>query len=302
MAKNPSHYEQLPESLGWLAWYGAFGVDEAMSDEPVGHFVAPSKIAPETQASGAARGAARGAERGAERTPLPVQAKRSPLGKTASPSPALAQSPAAESPGLLSVREAQALAEASHSLEALFAAIDGFDACHLRKTAEKTVYGDGMTPDRGTVAVMVLGGAPGDSDDREGKAFSGEEGKWLDQILATIDLSRETNCYLSRAIFWRPPGNREPTPLEKAQCRPFLLRLIALLQPQTLLLLGALPSEMIRDQPGDIASVRGKWLEVGNPPRPALVSFNPMLYLDSPVHKKLIWDDLVKFQAKILEL
>ncbi|MCX8501658.1 MAG: uracil-DNA glycosylase [Alphaproteobacteria bacterium] len=268
MEKNPSHYEQLPESLGWLAWYAAFGVDEVISEEAVDHFVVPSL----------ARSA--------------IAPKKNPQTRPALPT---------ENLPLRGVTEAQGLAPACQTIGELFAAIDGFDLCSLRQTAEKTVRGVGITPDSGAVTVMVVGGAPNDSDDTNGLAFSGEEGARLDQLLATLDLSRETNSYLTRAIFWRPPGNREPSPLERMQCRPFLLRLIELVQPKYLLLLGTLPFEMLSQKPCEIASLRGKWLDAGETGIPALLTFNPMLYRDSAVHKRLIWNDLLLFQARILE-
>ena len=278
MSKHPSLYESLPPSLGWLAWYGAFGVDEAMSEEAICHFVEPAIVPTKLNAPIAKL--------------LDANAAKP---KITEPKP-----PAATATTLRGLSEAKTLAAASQTIAELFAAIDEFDLCPLHKTADKTVVGDGITPETGKVTLMVVGGAPDDDEDRQGLAYSGYEGKMLDQILDTIDLSRQTNCYVAKSIFWRPPGLRAVNPQEIALCRPFIMRLIELVRPKYLLLLDSLAAEMVTGKAAEIAALRGQWLAAPFLDIPTLVTFSPKLIANSAVKKQLVWKDLLRLQAKIM--
>src|SRR5262249_57095179 len=85
---------------------------------------------------------------------------------------------------------------------------------------------------------MRVGGAPVADKDRLGRPFVGVTGQLLDRMLAYIGLDRRST-YISNVIFWRPPGNRPPTAAEVAACLPFVERLIELVSPEVLVLLGA---------------------------------------------------------------
>ena len=74
---------------------------------------------------------------------------------------------------------------------------------------------------------MVIGEAPGSDEDRAGKPFVGPSGQMLDQMLAAIGLA-EADVHITNTVYWRPPGNRTPTPQETLVCRPFLERQIEL--------------------------------------------------------------------------
>src|SRR6185312_16319328 len=86
--------------------------------------------------------------------------------------------------------------------------------------------------------VMVIGEAPGADEDRLGRPFVGRSGQLLDRMLAAIDLDRKRNVYISNMLFWRPPGNRKPTPEEITACLPFVWRHIALARPKLVVLSG----------------------------------------------------------------
>src|SRR3546814_10245612 len=81
---------------------------------------------------------------------------------------------------------------------------------------------------------MIIGEAPGGQEDRQGKPFVGPAGQLLDRMLAAIGLDR-SQVYITNLLYWRPPGNRNPTPGEIASCQPFLERQIEILQPKLLL-------------------------------------------------------------------
>ena len=93
----------------------------------------------------------------------------------------------------------------------------------MKGTAAKTMIRDGNPEAR----VMVIGEAPGAEEDRRGLPFVGPAGRLLDRMLAAIDLDRET-VLITNIVFWRPPGNRNPTTEEIALCLPFARRQIEL--------------------------------------------------------------------------
>ena len=109
-------------------------------------------------------------------------------------------------------------------------------ACaELAATRQKVVVGDPAptVPAR----LVFVGEAPGAQEDAAGKPFVGKAGQLLDQLLADAGMSRAEVGVLN-VIKCRPPNNRRPTPAEVAQCRPYLERQLALLQPRLIVALG----------------------------------------------------------------
>lgn len=95
--------------------------------------------------------------------------------------------------------------------------------------------------DRGNpiAKIMVIGEAPGQNEDLQGKAFIGRAGKLFDQIMESVGILTNEHCLICNVAKCRPPKNRPPRPEEAQTCIPFLLRQIELVQPQIILLLGA---------------------------------------------------------------
>ena len=132
------------------------------------------------------------------------------------------------------------------SLKEIEQALEGFDACPLKKTATKLCFADGNPEAR----VMLIGEAPGREEDIEGRPFVGRSGQLLDRMLAAVGLSRtaqdrESAVFITNVIFWRPPGNRTPTEAETQMCLPFLLRTIELQKPDVIVCLGATPAHRL---------------------------------------------------------
>ncbi|MEJ0009611.1 MAG: uracil-DNA glycosylase family protein [Alphaproteobacteria bacterium] len=148
--------------------------------------------------------------------------------------PALAMPRPASSAVADAIASARALADGAKTLAELEAAVRDFDGCILKKTATNTVFAQGV-PESG---VMFIGEAPGADEDRQGVPFCGKSGQLLDRMLAFIGLVRAENFYITNTLFWRPPGNRQPTPEELDICRPFVEKHIALVDPKLLVLLG----------------------------------------------------------------
>ena len=119
------------------------------------------------------------------------------------------------------MQTAQDLANSCHNLAELKQVISTFEGCNLKKMATNTVFGDG-NPDS---KILVIGEAPGNEEDLQGIPFCGDSGQMLKDMFFAINLQKEQHFYITNTIFWRPPGNRQPTPEEIAICRPFWHRL-----------------------------------------------------------------------------
>lgn len=103
----------------------------------------------------------------------------------------------------------------------------------LAKTATNMVFGDG-NPD---AAIVFVGEAPGKNEDLQGLPFVGAAGKFLDEMLASIDLKRE-DIYITNIVKYRPPNNRDPLPDEKSEFLPYLQAQLAVIQPKLIVTLG----------------------------------------------------------------
>ncbi len=195
------------------------------------------------------------------------------------------------------VDQARARAERCHSLEDLRLAVETFDGCALRKTATKTVFADGNPKAR----VMLVGEAPGANEDLQGIPFCGASGKLLDDMLAWIGLSRKENLYITNTIFWRPPGNRRPTPEELSLCNPFVERHIALLNPAALILAGGTATAALLDPHTGITKLRGRKYNYSNgylaAPVPTFILFHPSYLMRQPLQKRSAWKDLLAIRS-----
>ncbi len=177
--------------------------------------------------------------------------------------------------------------------------IENYDECELLETARSTVFCDGNVD----AEIMIVGEAPGNQEDIEGKPFVGKSGQLLDKILETININR-TNCYISNIIPWRPPGNRNPTAEEISMCLPFIKKHIELVNPKILLLVGSISSKSILNKNLGITKLRGEWhiYKEGNIEVPALPIFHPAYLLRRPNNKSYVMRDILLFKRKIQDM
>ncbi len=105
--------------------------------------------------------------------------------------------------------------------------------CRLRETAIQAVPGDGNAD----ADIMFIGEAPGKNEDAQGKPFVGAAGKFLSEMLATINLKRE-DIYITNVVKYRPPENRDPEPEEIEACMPWLHEQIKIIEPKIIVTLG----------------------------------------------------------------
>lgn len=278
--------------LALLEWYAGAGVDAVLDDAPVDRFAASAA----EQAQRRPRPATPPAQRAERALPGPAGA---PAARQSPPQPSAAPAPTALSSSD-AVMAARTAAASAGTLEALRDLLAGFDGCNLKLTAKNLVFGDGAPSAR----LMFVGEAPGRDEDLEGRPFVGRSGQLLDRMLQAIGLDRGRDAYIANTIYWRPPGNREPSDVEVAICRPFILRQIELVDPDVLVLLGGQAAKTLLG--GDAAKsgirkLRGRWMrfDTGRRTIPALPTYHPAYLLRSPIEKRLAWRDLLAVRARL---
>lgn len=185
-------------------------------------------------------------------------------------------------------------------LAALEAAVHDCARCGLAQRRQRAVPGMGdPRPDW-----LIIGEAPGEEEDRQGLPFVGRAGQLLDRMLAAMGLTREHRVYIANVIKCRPPLNRNPDPVEIAQCSPYLLRQVELLQPKVIIAMGRFAAQTVLAAGGALSpeaahqwplgKLRGQVHRVtlGGLTLPVVVTYHPAYLLRSPGEKAKAWADL----------
>lgn len=283
---NATETPDFPPSLLDIAlFYAEAGVDEAIGELPVDRTVAPP---PKPQAKPQPTPAVPPAATSAPALGSGVQAALA----ARAPQPVSLTAQAAESAATSAARACNTVAE-------LEAAIRAFEGCGLKATATNTVIARGNPQAR----LMIVGEAPGRDEDAQGLPFVGESGQLLDRMLKAIGRD-ESNVYISNMLFWRPPGNRDPSTEEIVACRPFIDRLIELVQPKVLVCTGKFSTATLLGATQGITRVRGRWHEYkrGDVTVPAMPMLHPAYLLRQPGVKREAWRDMLELAAKLEEL
>ena len=146
-------------------------------------------------------------------------------------------------------------AESRASAErAMRAEVIGCQRCLvLAEGRTQVVFGSGSVD----AQLMFVGEAPGATEDREGLPFIGASGKLLDQLLATIAMSRD-DVYITNALKCRPPDNRDPRKEEIANCSEYLRRQVDLVEPTVVVTLGNFATKLLRGDETGITEVHGQ--------------------------------------------
>ena len=152
-------------------------------------------------------------------------------------------------------------------------------ACGLCKSRKNTVFGVG---DR----------------QAQGEPFVGQAGKLLDNMLKAIGLSRsvegakdgQAGVYIANTLKCRPPGNRNPEPVELTTCAPYLVRQVALVQPRIILAMGRFAVQSLLQTTEPIGKLRGRVHQYQGVP--VVVTYHPAYLLRNPADKAKAWADL----------
>src|SRR5271157_1954955 len=105
--------------------------------------------------------------------------------------------------------------------------------------------------------LMFIGEAPGASEDEQGVPFVGRAGKLLETLLGEIGMAR-SEVFIANTLMCRPPGNRDPQPIELENCHEYLLRKVELIQPAVICTLGNFSTKLLRGDPTGITRLHGQ--------------------------------------------
>ena len=170
----------------------------------------------------------------------------------------------------------------------LYREVETCTRCPLHRTRTKAVFGAGDAD----AELMFVGEAPGAEEDRQGLPFVGRAGQLLNQMLGEIGMSRE-DVFIANVLKSRPPGNRDPQPLEIEACRPYLFEQIRLIEPKVLCTLGNFATKLLSGNPAGITRVRGtpQVHELGGRTVFLLPLFHPAAALRTPSVKETLKGD-----------
>jgi uracil-DNA glycosylase len=151
-------------------------------------------------------------------------------------------------------RSESSASERREALKEVYAQTQACVRCaELAATRKKVVFGAGNAD----ADLMFVGEAPGASEDEQGVPFVGRAGKLLETLLGEIGLARG-EVWICNVLKCRPPGNRDPLPVEIANCNEYLYRQIELIQPTVICTLGNFSTKLLRDDPTGITRLHGQ--------------------------------------------
>ncbi|MDX1716290.1 MAG: uracil-DNA glycosylase [Anderseniella sp.] len=274
------------KALNWLA---AMGADEAIAGVPFNRFDESAALSAAANLNPA---------------PAPADQPRRSLNHRPSAPPVAPAPPRSPAPAAVAIpaEELDAMAKSCGSLDDLARLLDGFDACPLKRTATQLCFADGLPG----AHLMIVGEAPGRDEDEQGRPFVGRSGQLLDKMLNAAGFDRNSDepassVFITNAVFWRPPGNRNPSTAELTMCLPFVRRAIELAGPRLIMTAGNIPTQALLGTSQGITRTRGSWkhLEIGGQTYDVLPTLHPSYLLRSPEAKRLAWADLLEVKTTL---
>jgi len=182
---------------------------------------------------------------------------------------------------------AQTLTPSNETFEAIHCEIGPCTRCPLHEQRTNVVHTEGNRKAR----LMFVGEAPGADEDAQARPFVGRAGQLLTKIIEAIGLKRE-EVLIGNVNRCRPPGNRAPTAEEASTCKPYLLREIAIVQPQVIVVLGNTAMKNLLDTREGITRLRGTFQDYKG--IKVMPTFHPAYLLRDPSKKRETWEDLKK--------
>ena len=178
------------------------------------------------------------------------------------------------------------IAERQEALQRLAREVAACVKCQeLAATRSQTVFGVGNPHAR----LVFFGEAPGADEDKQGEPFVGRAGQLLTKIIEACTLKRE-DVFILNVLKCRPPGNRNPTPEESDNCRPYFERQFEIIRPEFICCLGAIAATTLLETTAPIGRLRGRfhdWQGIQ-----VMATYHPAYLLRNPAAKKLVWDDV----------
>ena len=165
--------------------------------------------------------------------------------------------------------------------------------CGLCEGRTQAVLGAGVPNSR-----IVMEG-PGRNEDEQGKPFVGRSGQLLDQMLEQVGLSRNRNVFITNIVKCRPPENRDPMPEECLACRPWLDKILELIDPKIILCVGRIAAQQLFDSNFRVTRQHGEIRQRDG--RLVMATFHPAALLRNPSYKPMMEEDLRKLAEIIAE-
>jgi DNA polymerase len=172
--------------------------------------------------------------------------------------------------------------------------------CGLGKTRTNLVFGEGSP----TAALVFVGEAPGEDEDRTGRPFVGRAGQKLTEMIVAMGLKRE-DVYICNMLRCRPPNNRAPAPEEVQACWPHLIQTLQIIRPKAIVTLGNPATQNLLQTAIGITKLRGQWQKLpdhapGLGGIAVMPTFHPsyLIRAYTPENRRNVWSDL----QKVMEL
>jgi uracil-DNA glycosylase family 4 len=179
------------------------------------------------------------------------------------------------------------ISRSGESMEQIWADIGNCTRCPLHEGRTHIVHTEGNQEAR----LMFVGEAPGADEDMQARPFVGRAGQLLTKIIESIGFKRE-EVLIGNINRCRPPGNRAPLPDEVAMCKPFLLREIAAIRPEVIVVMGNTAMKNLLDVKEGITKLRGMFQDYQG--IKIMPTFHPAYLLRDPSKKRETWEDLKK--------
>ena len=189
--------------------------------------------------------------------------------------------------GVEPVQSAAVPKQAGESLEQIWSELKGCTRCPLHEGRTHVVNTEGNQRAR----LMFVGEAPGADEDAQARPFVGRAGQLLTKIIESIGFKR-SDVLIGNVNRCRPPANRAPLPDEAATCKPFLLREIASVKPDVIVVLGNTAMKNLLDTKIGITRLRGEFQDFNG--IKVMPTFHPAYLLRDPSKKRETWEDLKK--------
>ena len=169
----------------------------------------------------------------------------------------------------------------------LQSSVIGCQQCDLHRTRTQTIFGGGIE----SAAWMIVGDAPREEDDLQGKAFMGRSGELLNNMLLASGMDR-SKVYLTNVLKCRPPNNRDAKQAESKACYSYLKRQVELVKPSLLLVVGRIAAQHLLKTSEPLARLRGRIHHIEGIDLPVIVTYHPAYLLRQPRNKYKSWEDL----------
>lgn len=193
------------------------------------------------------------------------------------------------------IAPANELPPSNETLEDIHRDIGDCTRCPLSQGRTHIVHSEGNRNAR----LMFVGEAPGADEDAQARPFVGRAGQLLNKIIEAIGMKRE-DVFIGNINRCRPPGNRAPLPDEAATCKPFLMREIAVVRPDVIVVMGNTAMKNLLGTKEGITKLRGIFQDYNGVK--VMPTFHPAYLLRDPSKKRETWEDMKKVRDYLKSL